>query len=85
MEWQLYSFVVRSKQRKAIILALRTPMTPTEIGHKTDIRPSHVSRTLSEFKEKGLVTCLTPEAKIGRVYELTKAGKEVLAELESKS
>jgi predicted transcriptional regulator len=81
MDWELYSFIVRSKQRKAIVLALARPRTPTEIGKETGIRPSHVSRALAQFAKAGIVKCLTPKAKIGRVYRLTASGKLILDEL----
>ncbi|NCN39424.1 MAG: transcriptional regulator [Candidatus Aenigmarchaeota archaeon CG_4_10_14_0_8_um_filter_37_24] len=78
MNWKLYSFVIRSKKRKDILLSLEKVRTPTEIGNKVKTSVSHVSRTLSDFQDKGIVECVTPEQKVGRVYRLTKNGKEIL-------
>jgi len=81
MDWELLSFILRSKRRKEVILALNTPKTPSEIASKIKVSVSHVSRTLNEFTKKGLVRCKTPQAKIGRVYVLTDKGKDILKHL----
>lgn len=72
-------FVLASEYRKKVILSLQDkPSTPSIISEKTKIYPSHISNTLSELVEKKLVVCLTPKLKKGRLYELTKTGKELL-------
>lgn len=81
MNWKLYSFVVRSEQRKRIIVSLEKPKTPTEIAKELKVSTSHVSRTLSEFVTKGIVECLTPKERIGKVYQLTKNGMDILREM----
>ena len=81
MNWKLISYALRSKQRRDIILALEKPKTPTQIAHDTKLSVAHVSRTLKEFSTKELVICLTPKEKIGRLYQLTDKGKEVLRNL----
>jgi len=81
MNWELYSFVIRSEQRKNIVMALEKPKTPTQISKDVKLSTSHVSRTLSQFIDKGIVTCLTPKEKVGKVYELTDIGKELLESL----
>ena len=78
MNWKLLSFVLRSKQRKAIIISLVTPKTPTNIASEIKVSVSHVSRTLREFQEKRIVKCITPKEKVGRIYVLTKEGRKVL-------
>ena len=78
MNWKLYSFVIRSKKRKDILLSLEKARTPTEIGDKVKTSVSHVSRTLSDFQEKKIVECVTPKQKVGRIYRLTKEGQELL-------
>lgn len=81
MNWKLLSYVSRSKQRKEIILVLEKPKTPTHIAYDTKLSVAHVSRTLKEFSAKELVRCLTPNEKIGRLYQLTDKGKEILRSL----
>jgi Mn-dependent DtxR family transcriptional regulator len=36
-----------------------------------------VSKTLNELASAGNVICLTPKLKRGRIYELTRDGKEI--------
>lgn len=81
MDWEKYSFVVRAKNRKKIIKALKSPKTPSELSKETEINLSHVSRSLKELSEKGLVRCLTPDQTIGRVYDRTELGEEISEEL----
>jgi len=81
MNWKLLSYALRSKQRREIILVLEKPKTPTQIAHDTKLSVAHVSRTLKEFSQKELAKCLTPHEKVGRVYQLTDKGKEVLRNL----
>jgi len=56
-------------------------MTPSAIAEKTKIYPSHVSLTLLELTEKKLVKCLTPKLRKGRLYDLTKEGRNLLKHL----
>ena len=62
MNWELYSFTIRGKYRKDVVLALDVERTPTQIAKKIKIPNSHVSRSLAELKDKGIVKCLIPKA-----------------------
>jgi len=44
---------------------------------------SHVSKALNELSSSEIVICLNPELKRGRVYELTKDGKEIAKQIKS--
>jgi predicted transcriptional regulator len=80
--WRLVSFIGRSKQRKKILELVQNPTTPKRIARKLDIHLAHISRTLKEFREHGLVECLTPEERMERYYRITKLGKKVLSQME---
>ena len=54
------------------------PLTPVTIAGKTELHTSHVSNTLAELTKEKLIVCLTPKLRKGRLYELTKTGKELL-------
>ncbi|WP_338742023.1 hypothetical protein [Haloplanus salilacus] len=74
------SFVSRSKYRMGVIRVLSQSgqLTPTSIVEKTDIRQPHVSRVLSELREKDLVSLAVSESqRKGRLYELTEFGDEI--------
>lgn len=82
MDWKLYSFVARGKNREAVVIELlKSPRLPKDIAEKTKISISHISRSLTELEVEGIVECLTPNEKRGRVYELTPKGKEIAEKL----
>ena len=74
----LISYVSRGKIRSAILNILDKPMTPTQIAHRLKNHRSTISRTLLQIENKGLVNCLTPKEKTGRLYTITKKGKNTL-------
>ena len=55
--------------------------TPSEIAKEVKIRLNHVSMFLKDMKKNGLVECLNEETKKGRLYQVTKLGKDVIAKL----
>lgn len=72
-------FVLASEYRKKVMIALQDkPSTPSTVSEKTKFYPSHISNTLNELVKKKLVVCTTPKLRKGRLYELTKMGKDVL-------
>ena len=81
MKWDDVSFVLRSVQRKKIILVLETPLTPTYIAKKTGISLSNVGTKVGDLKKKGIVKCLTPNVRKGKIYGLTRDGKEILEKI----
>ncbi len=81
MDWDAYSYVFRSKNRKLVLASLTKPKTPSQISRDTGILLPHVSRALRELEQKGLVKCLTPQERMGRIYTLTDLGREVLGHL----
>ncbi|RLF43986.1 MAG: transcriptional regulator [Thermoplasmata archaeon] len=80
--WGL-SLIKSSGYRCKILKAIgNNVITPIEISKAIKIRLNHVSMYLKELKEAGLVKCLNEENKKGRLYTLTKLGKEVLERYE---
>jgi Fe2+ or Zn2+ uptake regulation protein len=78
MDIKSLSFVKKTPQRKKIFLCFSKIVTPTEIKEKTGIAPAQISRTLKLYVELGLIKCLNPNAKMGRLYEITKKGNGIL-------
>lgn len=74
MSWKKVSYVVASKTRKSIVLKLETPRTPTFLSKDLTVNLANISRALSELEEKGIVVCLTPNQRVGKIYSLTKKG-----------
>ena len=62
------------------------PKLPKQLAVDTGIRLGHVSRSLRELRLRGLVECLTPEARArGRVYGATTSGSTLIAFLHKSS
>ena len=77
-----YSFVIASRNKMGIILVLHDRiLTPSDIAKKLDIRINHVSKYLTELKNKKLIVCLNEYTRKGRLYQLTELGKQIFIEL----
>lgn len=73
------SLVEMSSYRERVLIDIKEKIkTPSRISKSTNISTSHVSTALKELMENGLVICLNPEKKQGRIYRITELGKEVL-------
>lgn len=83
----LAAFVLNSRYRRIVLetLAFHEQATPQEItDHTEDLRP-HISRALSELRDKGIVELLVPEhEQIGRYYGLTDTGESVWEQAKSR-
>lgn len=55
-------------------------MMPTEISAELKIHLSQVTRNLGELEKKGLVKCMNPSLRKGRLYSTTEKGKKLLRE-----
>ena len=80
-----YSFVVSGRFRKKVFMELKRKRTPSQIAKDAKVSTTQVSRTLKQLEKRGLVDCLTPESKMGKIYILSGKGKELLAEIEGDS
>jgi len=77
-DWALVGYVLASKYRTDIVISLREgPKRPESMARELSVYMSHVSATLSQLVTKGLVECLTPGLKKGRLYALTQTGMGV--------
>jgi len=80
--WEKLGYLIAGKYRAKVMACLsERPMTPKQISEKTGLYLSHVSLTLKELMKIGLVESLTPGLRRGRLYGLTKNGKEILNQL----
>ena len=61
------------------VLAFR--MLPKDIAADCGILQNHISNVLTELSNLGLIVCINPEVKKGRVYRLTEDGEEMLSKL----
>ena len=85
-KWEKLGIVLASKTRRGILrVLLEHEKTPKEIATETGFYFSHVSATLSEMQKHGLIICLTPSLRRGRLYSLTDIGRWTANEVEKRS
>lgn len=76
---KLTSYVQISKYREKTVKSIgKKVKIPTNIAKDSGIRTNHISKVLSELKDKNIVECINEEDRKGRLYRLTDTGKEVL-------
>lgn len=79
-EWAEIGHVSASKYRRKIIkqLAADGPQTPSQLSDEIGEGMPHVSRALSELRERELVELLVPEeTQKGRYYGVTDLGRSI--------
>ena len=77
MSWDAVSFVIRGKNRKAVLISLTTPKTPTILASELHKSIPNISRALRELRSRRLVESLTPNARAGKLYVVTGQGRAV--------
>lgn len=58
---------------------------PSEVAKHLNIRTSHASNVLSALKKQGLVICINPKVKKGRLYKNTDLAIELLEYLDDEN
>jgi len=74
---ELAGFILRSEYRKKVFLSIEKPTMPSEIARGLDIRLTHITRELRFLRERGLVECINPKERVGRLYRLTNEGEDL--------
>lgn len=79
VDWQLYNFVVRGQRRISVIKILdgEIPKTPTQISRNLKCAFNASDRSLKEFEKLGIIKCLNPEHKTGKLFILTREGEKI--------
>ena len=79
---ELISFVMSGKVRiKILQILLKGKKTPTMLAKEIKTHQSTISRSLLSLEKKRLVKCLTPKAKLSRIYSITDLGKKIISEI----
>lgn len=79
---KLVGYVISSTYRTEVMKTLiEKPKIPSKIAADIGIKQNHISNVLNQLKEKGLIRLINPEAKKGRIHELTDVGLEIAKEL----
>lgn len=81
---ELVSYVLAGKIRTKILSALTAiEKTPTLLAQEIKTHQSTTSRALAGLEKQGLVKCLTPNAKLSRLYAITEKGKRVIEKVDN--
>jgi DNA-binding transcriptional ArsR family regulator len=86
--WDTAGYIASSRYRASVceFLDREGPELPSKIATRLDLAQPHVSRALSELRDRGVVELLVPESQQkGRLYGLTRDGKQALLRLEGES
>ena len=76
---KLLSYVLSGRIRRKILKSLfDIEKTPTILAKEIETHQSTTSRALADLEKNGLVKCLTPKAKLSRLYAITESGKKVI-------
>ena len=80
VDWDVAGKLAASQHRLTIALAIQTntPATPTRLTQDTGLDKSRVSTVLGELVEWGVVECLNPGARKGKLFALTDRGEGVV-------
>lgn len=79
LDWDKVSLVTRSDYRQTAVESLISqPKTPSDIAEESGIEIAHISRSLKDLREAGIVRLLVAEdTKKGRIYGLSAEGEHI--------
>lgn len=73
---KVYEWIEKEERRKKILTILKQPLTARQISRKTGIPTDTCSYTIAKLVDKGLLICLNPNARIGKLYWFTESGRQ---------
>ena len=77
--WELLGWIKVSPIRKNILASLAmAPQLPSELAKQYGVSFPVITKNLNLLVEKGIIICLSPNLKKGRIYALTEMGKKLL-------
>jgi len=75
-------YLISSSISRKVLHALQNGyQTPTGLSKFLKISLSNISTKLGELKKRGLVNCINPERRKGRIYVITEKGKFLIENL----
>ena len=81
-KWELIGKIKSSEWRFKVLKILKENMkTPSELSKEADISSSHISEVIKNLKEMRLIECKTPNLRKGKIYCITKLGKDIFGGL----
>lgn len=83
-DWKTYSWLKRGPRRVNVLKYINDsekPQTATDVKKNQKVDITQAAFTLSELNEKELVGCLNSEDHHGKLFVITKKGKDMLEKL----
>ncbi len=81
-KWELIGKIKSSDWRLKVLKILNIGVKmPSEISKESKISYSHISETLTDLENLGLIECKNPNLRKGKIYSITKLGKTILEEV----
>lgn len=78
-QWKEVGFIISSEYRTKVMKSFDgKAKIPTQLAKDSGILINHISNTLKQLKDHGLVECINPEVKKGRLYKLTNNGQIII-------
>lgn len=78
-KWELIGKIKSSEWRLKVLKSLGNNMKlPSELSKETNISSSHISEVIKELTKMKLIECKNPKLRKGKIYSITKLGKEIL-------
>lgn len=78
-KWELIGKIKSSDWRFKVLRILRENMKmPSEVSREANISSSHISEVIGELEKMNLIECKNPSLRKGRIYAITKLGKDIL-------
>ena len=74
MTSNVYEWIKKDENRRTILMTIAQPLTGKQIGRRTGIPIDTCSYVVAKLVARGLLICLNPEARNGRLYWLTDLG-----------
>lgn len=56
-------------------------MTPSQLATAAGVSLSHISKALRDLRKEGLVECINPQERVGKIYRRTKEGEEIVEQM----
>jgi len=77
MDWNKFAWLKRGKRRVEVLNIFYNsnhPLAIKEIKNTSKIAMSQASFTVSDLHDNGLIICLNPDDKIGKLFKITDEG-----------
>jgi predicted transcriptional regulator len=81
MDLKKYGFVMAGELRKNIVKLLEEPKAPTQLKDLIKTQDSAVARCLRDLEQEEVIKLINPDVRKGKVFVLTKEGKEILKKI----